>query len=87
MAGANPQGILSALGATPAPDGFHVNAPSGPMRMAGLQPGDVLQRINGMAMADLAANPGALQAAMANGTARIELMRAGQPLTLSIPLR
>ena len=84
---ANPQTLLSGLGATPAADGFHVNTPSPQMRQAGLQPGDVIQKVNGMVMAELMANSQALQSAFATGTARVDLVRAGQPLTLSVPLR
>ncbi|MDO6413613.1 type II secretion system protein N [Sphingomonas sp. BIUV-7] len=84
---ANPQTLLAGLGATPAADGFHVNTPSLQMKMAGLAPGDVVQRVNGMAMAELMTNPAALQTAFTNGTARVDLVRAGQPLTLSVPLR
>lgn len=83
----NPQALLAGLGATPAADGFHVNAPNAQMRMAGLQPGDVIQRVNGMAMVELMANPASLQSAFTNGTMRVDLIRAGQPLTLSLPLR
>jgi general secretion pathway protein C len=84
---ANPQTLLAGLGATAAIDGFHVNSPSAQMKQAGLQPGDIVQRVNGMAMADLMTNPQALQTAFTNGTARMDLVRAGQPLTLSVPLR
>ncbi|QJU57667.1 hypothetical protein HL653_07575 [Sphingomonas sp. AP4-R1] len=82
-----PQALLAGLGATPAADGFHVTAPSPQMRQAGLQPGDVIQRVNGMAMAEAMSNPQALQTAFTNGTARVDLVRAGQTLTLSLPLR
>jgi len=84
---ANPQTLLAGLGATPAADGFHVNTPSSQMRQAGLQPGDVIQKVNGMVMTELMANPQAMQSAFAAGTARVDLVRAGQPLTLSVPLR
>jgi general secretion pathway protein C len=84
---ANPQTLLAGLGATAAADGFHVNSPSPQMKQAGLLPGDVVQRVNGLAMADLMTNPQALQTAFTNGTARMDLVRAGQPLTLSVPLR
>jgi general secretion pathway protein C len=83
----NPQALLAGLGATPAADGFHVNAPSPQARQAGLAAGDVISRVNGMAMAELMANPQALQTALANGTARVDLVREGSPLTLSVPLR
>lgn len=82
-----PQALLAGLGASPAADGFHVNAPSPQMKQAGLQPGDVVQRLNGMAMAEVMMNPQALQTAFTNGTARVDLVRAGQTLTLSLPLR
>lgn len=85
--GASAQSILSGLGATPAADGFHVSSPSAQMRMAGVQAGDVLQRVNGQPIADLMTNPAGLQSAAAAGTARVDLMRNGTPLTLSIPLR
>jgi len=85
--GGGVQSILSGLGTTPAADGFHVSSPSPQMRMAGVQAGDVLQRINGKPIAELTTNPAGLQSAMAAGTARVDLTRNGTPLTLSIPLR
>lgn len=84
---ATPQALLAGLGASAAADGFHVNSPNPQMKQAGLLPGDVVARVNGMAMAELMANPAALQTAFTNGTARMDVIRAGQPLTLSVPLR
>lgn len=80
--------LLGTLGAAPAPGGFRVGPQAGALAIrSGLQPGDVIERINGVP-ADQAQQNGALLAqAMAAGVARVDVRRGGQALTLSIPLR
>ena len=83
----DPAALLGALGAQPAGTGLAVATPSPAMRGAGLLPGDQIVAINGSAVADVLRTPGLLQAAAAAGTARIDILRAGQKLALSVPLR
>lgn len=82
-AGAN---LLGGLG-TPAADGVHVGQPTAAMSGAGLRAGDVVTSINGSAAADAMRDPAAVQGAIAAGSAQLEVLRAGQRLTLSVPLR
>jgi len=79
--------LLATLGATASGTGLSVANPNPAMRMAGLQPGDQIVAINGAAAAEVSRNPALLQPMMAAGTARLDVMRAGQRLTLSVPLR
>lgn len=88
MASANPAAVLGGLGVSADPSGYRVNAtPSPQLLAAGLRPGDVVERVNGVAPAELQSNPGALAGAVASGRAQVEVLRDGQRLTLSVPLR
>jgi len=86
-AGGSAAAFLQNLGAAPNGEGFRVNNGSSIGRLAGLQPGDQIERINGRAVADLARDPNAYAAISATGAARLELVRGGQRLTLIVPLR
>lgn len=79
--------MLAGLGVALASDGLHVTEATPTGRAVGLQPGDVVTRVNGAPAADLAQNPAAMQAALATGTAQIEVRRAGQRLTLGVGAR
>jgi general secretion pathway protein C len=81
-------GFLQSLGATQVGDSFRVGEGASAMgRLAGLQPGDQIERINGQGVADLARDPNAYARLSSSGAARIELVRGGQRLTLIVPLR
>lgn len=79
--------LLGTLGAVPSGAGLSVSNPNAAMRMAGLQPGDQIVAINGAPANEVARNPALLQPVLAAGTARIDVVRAGQKLTLSVPVR
>lgn len=81
--------FLDSLGATATlGGGYRVGAAAPPaMQAAGLRPGDIIERVNGSALGDSAQAQQLISAAMASGSARIEVMRDGQRLTLSVPLR
>ncbi|NIJ07738.1 general secretion pathway protein C [Sphingomonas vulcanisoli] len=79
--------FLSSLGATVGGDGLHIGQTTERTRAAGLQPGDVIQKIADKPVADLIANPAALQAVQSNGSAQMVVMRNGQPVTLTVPTR
>jgi general secretion pathway protein C len=85
--GASP--FLDSLGATATPDGgYRVGASASPaMQAAGLRPGDVIDRVNGSKLGNGAQDQQLITSAMASGSARIEVMRNGQRVTLSVPLR
>lgn len=75
--------LIQRFGATQAQGGYRVgaNAP------AGLNPGDVLLAINGSALSDPNAAGAAFAAAQASGSATILILRNGNRLTLTVPLR
>ncbi|WP_404712122.1 type II secretion system protein N [Sphingomonas sp. MMS24-J13] len=79
--------LLDSLGAVASGAGLAVNNPNAAMRMAGLLPGDQIVAINGAPALELTRNPALLQPIVAAGSARIDIVRAGQKLTLSVPIR
>jgi len=85
--GGSAAAFLQNLGAAPNGEGFRVNNGSSIGRLAGLQPGDQIERINGRSVGDLSRDPNAYAAISATGAARLELVRSGQRLTLIVPLR
>ncbi|PTQ09848.1 signaling protein [Sphingomonas oleivorans] len=57
------------------------------LRQAGLQPGDVIERVNGTLLSNAARDRELLVAAALAGSARIDLLRDGKRITLSLSLR
>ncbi|WP_174273333.1 type II secretion system protein N, partial [Sphingomonas bacterium] len=84
---AGPSALLGSLGATIASDGLHITQATDRTRGAGLQPGDVIQRINGAPATDLMQNPTALQTLLADGNVQVVVSRGGQQVALSVPLK
>jgi general secretion pathway protein C len=76
-------GLLSRLQATPTDGGYRIGAAGVP----GMQPGDVVQSVNGQALGRGASDQAAFAAAQASGTAQIQVLRDGKPMTLTVPLR
>lgn len=80
--------LLGSLGASPTGSGYAIGANLPPaLRNAGLQPGDQVVAVNGTPIADALGNGGLLASAASAGTARIDLVRAGQRLSLSVPFK
>lgn len=80
-------GLAERLGATPTGDGYRIGTPpADAATKAGLQAGDVIRSLNGQPLGDPARDAATLAAAQAAGTARIEVVRGGQRVTLSMPL-
>ena len=79
----NAANLLQRFNATPTGDGLRIgaNAPGG------LRQGDVIQSLNGQSLADPAAAQSALAAAQASGAARVDIVRNGQRVTLTVPTR
>ena len=76
------------VGAGPGTTGYRVGSASAPALLAaGIRPGDVIERVNGAAVgAD--ADPREIMArAAAAGVARVEILRNGQRVSLSVPVR
>lgn len=80
---APPANLLSRFDASPTEGGYAVgeNAPPG------LRAGDVVQSLNGQPLGKGAADQAAFAAAQASGSAQIQVLRDGKPVTLTVPLR
>ncbi|RXZ35583.1 signaling protein [Sphingomonas desiccabilis] len=74
--------LIDRLGATQVPGGYAIGANAPP----GMQAGDVVQSINGVALSDPAAADAALAGA-GNGPAQITILRDGKPITVTVPIR
>jgi hypothetical protein len=80
--------LISSLGATVTPQGYQLGASLSPqMQAAGLAPGDVVASVNGISAASLAGDPGRLAQTMASGNARLEVVRGGNRISVSVPTR
>lgn len=85
---ASPQALLDSLGASPVNGGYRVNETLSPtMRQAGVQPGDVITRLNGQALGNGAADQQLLGQAARSGSVTVEVMRGDKKLTLAFPFR
>ena len=84
----NATGLAQGMDITPTEQGYRVgdNLPPA-LRSAGLQPGDVINRVNNQAVAGNADPQAILNQAVQSGGARIDVIRNGRTLTLSFPLR
>lgn len=79
---------VSTLGVTPSAEGYVIGPDSAPQLLrAGLRAGDVIKSVNGQALGDAARDQQTLQRAAAGGRARVEVVRDGRTLTLTVPLR
>ena len=83
----DPVSLLGSLGATAGPDGYRVGAsPSDDLRRAGLQPGDIVEKVNGEAVGDPVRDRKLFNDAVVSGRIRVEIIRDGKHLALSFPL-
>lgn len=78
--------------APPAPPPIDAAPTSGGMRIGanappGLQPGDVVQSVNGNPVADAASAQSALAQARQSGSAQVQILRDGKRVTLTVPTR
>lgn len=79
---------LAGLGATPVGNGYRVGETMAPaLRQAGLQPGDIIEKINGTPLGDAEKDRQLLATAALAGNVQAEIVRNGQRMTLSMPLR
>ncbi|TAK16418.1 MAG: signaling protein [Rhizorhabdus sp.] len=86
-AGGGPLSLLDKLGAAPVGGTYRVGAqPSVEARQAGLLPGDVIERINGLP-ATAVASDRQLIAQMMAGPAQIDVLRGGKRISFSFALR
>lgn len=84
----NPQALLQSLGAEPTGNGYRIGAGvSDDLKRAGFRPGDLIERVNGSAVGDVARDRRVFEQAVASGRARVDVVRDGKRLSLSFPLR
>ena len=83
----DPAGYVAGLGLTPDAGGYRVGADlDAGLQQAGLQPGDLVTAVNGMAPGDPARDAAILNAVAAVGTAVLRVTRDDRTLTLTVPL-
>lgn len=84
----NPAAVLEAIGLKPSGDGYVIaeNHDSG-VRLAGLRAGDMVRSVNGQPVGDPNTDRRYFDQIAASGQARLEVLRGGDILTFSFPLR
>lgn len=86
--GADAASLLDGLGAAPVGGAYRIGAdPSPAARKAGLLPGDVIERINGMPATAIASDRQLMASAMAGGAAQVDVLRGGKRISFSFSLR
>ena len=83
-----PPPTAAELGVTESSGGYRIGPnPSPELRRFGLQPGDVIETLNGQAVGSVANDRQLFDRAVQSGGARVEVVRDGRRLTLTFPLR
>lgn len=83
-----PAPSAASLGVEATTSGYRIGAnPSPELRRFGLQPGDVIETLNGQAVGSATTDRQLFERAVQSGGARVEVVRDGRRLTLTIPLR
>jgi general secretion pathway protein C len=84
----NPKAAMDSVGVELVENGYRIKAdPNIGVALAGLRPGDVVTRLNGQAVGDLDRDRQLYDDVAAAGIARLEVVRDGQALLLTFPLR
>lgn len=82
-----PPTLLGSLGAAAGPGGYRVGATlSDELRRAGLQPGDTIEQVDGVAVGNAERDRALFDKAVVAGRMRVAVVRAGKPVVVSIPL-
>lgn len=77
-----------AAGVTATASGYRIGPnPSAELRRFGLQPGDVIETLNGQAVGGAANDQQLIERARSAGQARVVILREGRRLTVNLPLR
>lgn len=83
----DPLSLLGSLGATAGPDGYRIGTTmSEDLRRAGLQPGDIVEKVNGEALGNPARDRQLFDDAVVAGRMRVDIVRDGKHVALSFPL-
>lgn len=84
----NVAAAAGAAGVTATASGYRIGPnPSAEIRRFGLQPGDVIESLNGQAVGDSGLDQQLIERARAAGQARVVILREGRRLTVNLPLR
>ena len=80
--------FIDSLDATATPQGYRLGQNIGPQgRQFGLAPGDVVATVNGIGAARFASDPQAIARATAAGQAQLVVLRGGNRITVTVPVR
>ncbi len=86
--GRNPQAAMDTVGVELVENGYRIKPdPNIGVTLAGLRPGDVITSLNGQSIGDLDKDRQLYDDVAAAGIARLEVVREGQSLLLTFPLR
>jgi len=84
----DPQGLMDELGLTATTDGYRISDAAPPaVRQAGFLPGDLVTSVNGQKVGDTDRDQDYFDDVVASGKARVELVRGGQAIIMTFPLR
>ena len=82
------QGVMNRLGLEATDQGYRITENASPgVRQAGFKAGDTVTTVNGKKVGDMAADQSYFDEVAASGRARVELLRDGQTIVMSFPLR
>lgn len=85
---ASPAAVAGEFNLTATAAGLRVgDNPPAALRAAGLQPGDIVLKVNNQPVGALGNARAILDQAITSGGARVEVLRSGRRITLSFPLR
>jgi len=80
--------FIDSLDATATPQGYRLGQNIGPQgRQFGLAPGDVVATVNGIGATRFASDPQAMARATATGQAQLVVLRGGNRITVTVPVR
>ncbi len=84
----NVAAAAGAAGVSASAAGYRIGPnPSAELRRFGLQPGDLIESLNGQPVGDAASDQQLFERARSAGQARVVVVRGGRRLTLNFPLR
>lgn len=84
----NVAAAAGAAGVTATASGYRIGPnPSAEIRRFGLQPGDVIETLNGEAVGNAGLDQSLIERARQSGQARVVILREGRRLTVNLPLR
>ena len=84
----DPEAVLEDLGLVATDDGYQVDSEAPDSVLAvGFLPGDVVAKVNGQQVGNIEQDRQLFDEVAASGHARIEFLRQGQSIVLSLPLK